>query len=519
MTVLRVVRTDPTRLQPKQMGLLEFMEMRDGPRIFLYGGAMGGAKSFAVDAVNLIRRERHPGTVSLIFRRTLPELRNNHIEPMFRTWPQLREFWTENKRLLTLPNGSQTYFGSADNEDDMARFQGIEFADEFIDEGQQLEYPKIQFLRTRNRTTVRGIKPCQVITANPGGVSHAELKRLFVDRRFSGRERASDYHFIQARAHDNVQWSLPALEEDGLTEEDYYGWPDDTRFAYFLERSEYGRTMDAMPEKQRNAFLLGRWDVFSGQFFDCFDAEQHPLPFEALGIQKWHPRWISIDWGWSHRTAVYFHAQLEGGRIATYRELTMSRTSPEAIAKEIGDLCRLFREKPVAVYLSHDAFGEKTDEKTIAQRMAVVFEEYGIPEPQLPVRKRTTGARLMYDLLAERKWLIARTCRELIACLPTLVHDPDDTEDVLKVDGDDPYDGARYGIVVPGEHITVPIEVEVMESLSRFEKDDFTSRNAYYQKALYDRDQKQLNPVSRSRRLPIAALAAKLRKHLPWSPN
>ena len=492
-----------TRLQPKQVHLLEQMERKDGPRIILYGGAMGGAKSFAVDAVNFIRRQTHAGTVSLIFRRTLPELRNNHIEPMFRIWPQMREFWNESKRLLTFPNGSQTYFGSADNEDDMARFYGMEFADEFIDEAQQLEYHKTSFLRTRNRTTVRGIKPCQVLTANPGGVAHAELKRLFVDRKFKGRERPEDHYFIQARAHDNVQWVLPALEEDGFTEADYYGWPEEVRFEYLLERSEYGRTLDSMPEKQRNAFLLGRWDVFAGQYFDCFDPDHDPVPPAAAAslLKPWTPRWISWDWGWAHPSAIYWHAQLEDGRVLTYREIVASRKSPVDLAREVGELSRAFKERIRAVYLSHDAFGQKTDEKTIAARIEEALDEFGLPAPVMPARNRASGARLMYDLLGTKRWLISRSCPGLIDCLPTLVHDPDDTEDVLKVDGDDAYDGARYGIAVPDEHTVVPSEVQLAEDLKHLETNDFTSRNAYHQKALRDRERAAMRlrgPTSRA---------------------
>ena len=49
-------------------------------------------------------------------------------------------------------------------------------------------------------------------------------------------------------------------------------------------------------------------------------------------------------------------------------------------------------------------------------------------------------------------WHISEDCKHLIECLPTLVRDPKNTEDVMKVDysenqiGDDPYDCARMGL-------------------------------------------------------------------------
>jgi phage terminase large subunit len=54
----------------------------------------------------------------------------------------------------------------------------------------------------------------------------------------------------------------------------------------------------------------------------------------------------------------------------------------------------------------------------------------------------------------EPTWLIWDTCPRLVETIPAMQHDPHRVEDVLKVDadpegknGDDPYDGARYGIM------------------------------------------------------------------------
>ena len=65
---------------------------------------------------------------------------------------------------------------------------------------------------------------------------------------------------------------------------------------------------------------------------------------------------------------------------------------------------------------------------------------------------RIAGARLMSQLLDSGLLLITDECPKLIECLPTLIKDPDNTEDVLKVDfseneiGDDTYDSARMGL-------------------------------------------------------------------------
>lgn len=42
------------------------------------------------------------------------------------------------------------------------------------------------------------------LTCNPGGVGHAWVKRLFVDRDFREGEAAADYLFIPAKVYDNT---------------------------------------------------------------------------------------------------------------------------------------------------------------------------------------------------------------------------------------------------------------------------------------------------------------------------
>jgi hypothetical protein len=55
----------------------------------------------------------------------------------------------------------------------------------------------------------------------------------------------------------------------------------------------------------------------------------------------------------------------------------------------------------------------------------------------------------MYQMLERDAWVISEKCPRLIECLPLLVRDERRVEDVRKVEGDDPADAARYGIV-PG---------------------------------------------------------------------
>ena len=40
------------------------------------------------------------------------------------------------------------------------------------------------------------------LTCNPGGVGHAWVKRLFIDRRYKKAEHPEDYVFIAANVYD-----------------------------------------------------------------------------------------------------------------------------------------------------------------------------------------------------------------------------------------------------------------------------------------------------------------------------
>jgi hypothetical protein len=97
---------------------------------------------------------------------------------------------------------------------------------------------------------------------------------------------ATQYDFIRARLDDN-----PIYAND----------------------KEYRRTLAALPEHLRRAFLDRDWNVFAVQYFDIFDVGRHTSRPEELRLEPWWPRWISIDWGFQHPSAVYWHCAVPAG--------------------------------------------------------------------------------------------------------------------------------------------------------------------------------------------------------------
>ena len=103
-----------------------------------------------------------------------------------------------------------------------------------------------------------------------------------------------------------------------------------------------------------------------------------------------------------------------------------------------------------------DIFAKKDDGPTIARK----YRDLGIKWRPANVDRINGAAELLTRLGDVERgidptWFIFDTCPRLIECLPDMQHDPNRPEDVLKVDidedgngGDDPYDAARYGLMI-----------------------------------------------------------------------
>jgi phage terminase large subunit len=450
-------------LQPKQLELLRLVE--DSPATWIgYGGSRGGAKSHGARAVMFLRRLKYPGTRGLVFRRKHKDLWGNHIQPLFDQFPFMRVWYHTQTHELTLPNRSTILFDYAEHPNDIKGFQGQSFMDVAVDEATHLTEDELVFLKTCNRWPGQPDRKCKIILiCNPGNVGHAFVKRVFISREYHEKEKAEDYAFLYARAWDNVEWSRVALSQFGLSESDYYRWSDEERFKFFIQNTDYGRTLDRLPQALRIGHLLGDWDQFAGQYFSIFNPAKHVVPAQQLRIEPWQNRWISIDWGFAHNSAIYWHAITETG-VVTYRECIVNNMSPRVLAQQIVE--RNSYEEIKEVVLSHDAFAAKTSEVTIAMEMGEILRHNGLPEPVAAERSREdriSGWQQMYSLLDSGQWLISDACPRLIECILTLTRDEKDLEDVLKMEGDDPADAARYGLYMRVLPARKPYEVLLKE--------------------------------------------------------
>ena len=464
------------QFQPKQGAFDELLEHSlaswDG-----YGGSRGAAKSGYIRRGMLRRRLEYPGTSGQIIRRVWEDVRLNHVDKFFEEFPALLPYYhvAEHEVTIPTPKGapSKIKFDSAETETDIKRkAYGPEFMDIFVDQAEQFSESELKLLKTSCRCPGTPLHCCKFgLFFNPGGKGAALLRRVFYTHEYHEREDASDFAFLQAYGWDNVEWSRDALRADGLeefigsgTSKDYYQWSDKQRFEYFITRSQYGRELNALPQAMRLGHLLGSFDKFAGQYYDVFDPERHVVPCKALDY--WIPRWLGIDWGRTHNAVCLWNAQVERA-TKTYREMAVAGRSPKALAQEIVDRTPEEERKHIdAIYLSHDAFAERTSPDTIALQMGEVFRQNGMPQPTQADKDVAGGAMLLYELLRSDQWQIDPSCEALIECLPMVTRDEDEWEKPIKFDGDDAFEAARYSLKMRLGAVQPPREDRISKKLA-----------------------------------------------------
>lgn len=407
------------RAQPRQR---DFLKRREDE--VLYGGAAGGGKSDALLIFSVMRRTKHPGSKGLFLRRSYAELSKSG-SAIARSMELLTGLarWDGQEHKWRFPNGSVLEFGYLEAEQDKYRYQSAQYDDVVFDELTQVQEHQYLYLVGRARTVRTDLKPLVRAATNPGGTGHVWVKRRFVDiappnTTYLDPESQTTRAFIPAKLQDNQ--------------------------ALMQADPGYLRRLGQLPEAERRALRDGDWDVFAGQGFPEWRRELHVC--EPFVVPPEWPRWLSVDGGYEHPfVCLWWTRSREDGRIYVYRELVASHLLDSEQAAKILDLSKGERLQVARADPSLWAKRSDTGVST-AQRYA----QAGVPLTPAS-NERVAGKRRIHDLLASREEdglpgvQVFSNCTKLIACLPTMVIDEHDPEDVAKVDGDDCYDAFRYG--------------------------------------------------------------------------
>lgn len=374
-------------LNPKQR---QFCRARS--RYIAYGGARGGGKTHVLRMKAYGGALVYPGIRILILRREYPELEQSIILPMRKMIPGELAAYHGSMRMLFFANGSVIKFGHFGSGDEL-EYQGQEYDWIFMEEATQFTENQFRTLGACLRGAT-DVPRRMYLTCNPGGVGHAWVKRLFLDRDYREGERPEDYTFIQATVDDNPQ---------------------------LLSASpEYVQMLDLLPEDIRRAHRYGDWNALSGAFFPEFRRETHVVPpfRPPAGWRKYR----AFDYGLD-RFACIWAAVDEAGRVHIYREVQESNL----IVSDAAALMRAMtppEEQIVCTMAPPDMWNRQKD---TGKSMAALFAENGVDLLRAS-GSRVQGWAALKELL--RSGLtVTEDCRGLIRNLSAIQHDEKNPSD------------------------------------------------------------------------------------------
>lgn len=408
--------------------------MQADTRYVAYGGARGGGKSWAVRQKATLLALKFPGIKILIVRKTLPELRNNHINPMRAELNGIAKF-TQATRTMSFKNGSTIYFSYCANDADTLQYQGAEYDVAFIDEAAQLKQEWLEAINTAVRG-VNGFPKRTYYTLNPGGPSHDYFKRLFVRGQCIKNENPADYTFIQAKVQDNK--------------------------ALMLAQPEYVDVLKNLPEAKRKAWLEGDWDAYEGQFFtefrdnpDGYQTRQWTHVIEPFQPDEGWTICRSYDFGYGKPYSCAWWAVDYDGVIYRIAELygcvknepnVGTEETPDEQFRKIADMERThpYLKGKKITGVADPAIWDASRGESIAQT-AARYRVYFTPGDNARIPGwMQVHYRMQFDENGYARMYIFKTCEAFIRTIPLLMYDEHKVEDVDTKMEDHVADETRY---------------------------------------------------------------------------
>ena len=402
-------------------------------RRIAYGGARGGGKSFAMRAKLVLLSLQYPGIQILLLRRTFPELRENHINPL-RRWLHGIATYRDSTKEFLFPNGARIKLGYLNEEADALQYQGQSY--EVIGMEEATQFTESQYYAMTECCRLHGLLrepfvPRMYFTCNPGGVGHAWVKRLFIDRDFREGENPDDYVFIPSTVYDNK----------------------------FLirENPEYVRSLESLPPLRRRAMLDGDWDAFEGQYFSEFDRAKHEI--SPFSIPRDWVRFAALDYGLDMTACLFLAYPTSRERVVVYREIY----EPNLVLSEAARKIEEARGGEDLRYIvaSPDLAGRRQDS---GKSGFDIMQSCGLKGLIPAENARIPGWRRVREFLrAEGRegayFGIFSNCRNLLRTLPRLTFDPQKVEDASLTPHEFTHapDALRYALsslpFLPGEEI------------------------------------------------------------------
>jgi hypothetical protein len=459
---------------PKQLSFLQIpFSVKEG----FYAGALGAGKTDVLLLYPILHRlHENPNFKGLFLRRTFPELSNEVI-------PRSRQFFralgaTFNKQGKTweFPSGALFFFGHCENEDDVHNYDSMQpnyVAFDELTSFTEWQYIYITLERCRAKTG-SGLPAIVRAASNPGNIGHNWVRKRFIDPIPTGLK------LIQGKSGIKRIY-IPATIDDNPHID-----------------PEYRKSLEALPESEKQAKLYGRWDAFEGSVFDEYreklfsDEPENALHIvEPFDIPSFWPKIVAMDWGYAPpaMTWVGYLAISPDGRVYVYREQSFQKTKIAEWTPYVKEF--IDAEKPRVIKLCKSGGQDRGQEHTIQSEIEkglghpveltnnapgtrvagkMLFHEYlRWKQRYVPMGKKEAYNQDVAESMLRNRGLkeyqsyldsfkepvlesnlpklqIFKNCDLLRNAIKSCIYDKTHPQDVAEFPGDDPYDGIRYGI-------------------------------------------------------------------------
>lgn len=375
-----------------------------------YGGARGGGKSHVSRIKMCLLALNYPGIQILLLRRTLKELRENHILQLQKLLKGIA-IYRDSAKEFVFPNGSRIVLGYCDNERDVLQYQGQAYEVIVLEEATHFTEFQFQTLTESNRMSgnmKQDFNPRMYFTCNPGGVGHSWVKRLFIDKDYRGTEDPNDYIFIPSLVFENK---------------------------YIMEHDpNYVKVLENLPEDRKQAMLYGNWDIFDGQFFPEFRRDLHVI--EPFVIPKEWNKYIALDYGLD-MFAVLFVAIDTKGKAYIYNEIHKDNLIVSEASQTLKSYMR--KDSFKGIYAPPDLWSRNRD---TGKSTAELFYNDGIKFIKASndrvggwlnvkewLRPYKTRHEQTGEIIEDTNIKIFSNCVNVIKCIPQLQHDDKNPND------------------------------------------------------------------------------------------
>ncbi len=390
------------------------------PVILLTGSAGGGKSRLAAEKLHAFCK-RYSGATALMLRKTRESMSNSTVLFVDRVVigddPQVRHIHTV--RRFEYANGSiLVYGGMADEEQrEQIRSIGQDGSVDIVWMEEATAFTEDDFNEVKARMRGKAASWRQIIlTTNPDAPNH---------------------------------WINTRLIQGGEAKV-YYSSAADNRY----NPAEYRESLQSLTGVLKKRLADGLWVAAEGMYFTEWDEEQHIC--KAFEVPATWTRWLAVDYGFAEPWCVLWFARdpADKSRVYIYRESYATGLRDEQQAEKIVEASKGERISiPVG---DPSMFNKRVEQRKPS--IAWVYWSKGVPlRPAF--NDRIAGWQVVRRALAwdedhkPRLQIMEGRAPNLVRTLPSMVHDPLDSEDLadkiksMKTE-DHAVDALRYGLVL-----------------------------------------------------------------------